>query len=292
MRRLTFKPGIAARGMRAWCMAFPMTLFFTLSLALSMTLSGHALAQNTPPTQYHFNDSETVPVVLSSVDINRLVVKDDKITSIDCPEGFCVVTGTKTDNSGAARMSLNLAAPFTAYISTAKGRHFGLFITPKAKPAVTSIFTANPNAQTHPSAFDKDSPYTSMMSEFIAQMMHYLATGAQINGYQVHLIDNTQEALKQALNRRSHKGFAHRSVSTEDPLPTPTGLTTEPAMVFTGKHFNGIIYRLTNHSPHVMPLTTAQFYSATVRAAALSTPSLNSQQVGHLFVVSGGEAMQ
>ena len=258
--------------------------------ALSASLSTSAVAKNTPPTQYRFNDSETVPVVLSSVDINRLVVKDDKITSMDCPQGFCVVTGTKSDNSGAARVSLNLAAPFTAYISTAKGRHFGLFITPKARPAVTSIFTPEFAPREQASTFDKSSPYTSMMSEFTAQMMRYLATGQLIEGYQVHIIDNTKEPLKKALNRHSHKGFTPRSVSAIDTLPAPTGLTTEPAIVFTGKHFNGIIYRLTNHSPQVMTLTTAQFYSPTVRAAALSTHTLNSQQVGHLFVVSGGEA--
>ncbi|SUJ06909.1 TraK domain-containing protein [Shewanella morhuae] len=113
------------------------------------------LAANTPPKHYGFNDSETVPIELSSVDINRLVVEGDKITSIDCPEGFCVVTGTKSDKSGAARVNLNLAMPFTAYVSTEKGRHFGLFISPKAIPAVTSIFTAEHYREEQPSVFDK-----------------------------------------------------------------------------------------------------------------------------------------
>lgn len=260
--------------------------------ALSASLSANAVAQNTPPTQYHFNDSDMVPVVLSSVDINRLVVKGDKITSIHCPEGFCVVTGTKSDNSAAALLSLNLAVPFTAYISTAKGRHFGLFINARAKPGVTSIFTSERYSREQPSTFDKRSPYTSMMSEFTTQMMRYLATGQMIDGYQLHIIDNTKEMVKKALNRHSHKGFTVRHASDSPSALAPTGLTTEPAFVFTGKHFNGIIYRLTNHSSHAMTLTTAQFYSPTVRAAALSTPTLNTQQVGHLFVVSGGEAIR
>ena len=265
---------------------------------VSASLSASAVAKNTPPAQYHFNDSDMVPVVLSSVDINRLVVKGDKITSIHCPEGFCVVTGTKSDSSAAALLSLNLAVPFTAYISTAKGRQFGLFISAKAKPGVTSIFTSEHYSREQPSTFDKGSPYTTMMSEFTAQMMRYLATGQLIDGYQVNIIDNTKENVTKALSRHSHKGlgprkFNTRAASTSGPSElTPTGLTTEPAIVFTGKHFNGIIYRLTNHSPQVMTLTTAQFYSPTVRAAALSTPTLNSQQVGHLFVVSGGEAIR
>ncbi len=63
-----------------------------LRLVVILTIGGlsplaAAKNTNTPPNTYTFNDNETVPVVLSSVDINRLVVKDDKIMSIDCRPG-------------------------------------------------------------------------------------------------------------------------------------------------------------------------------------------------------------
>ena len=264
-----------------------------MMLVMLMTVfTGNVSAKNSPPTHYQFNESETVPVVLSSVDINRLVVKNDKITSIDCPAGFCVVTSTKTDSSGAARVSLNLAAPFTAYISTAKGLNFGLFITPKAKPAVTSIFTAQYTRAERASSFDKQSPYTSMMTDFTSQMIRYLATGEPIDGYRIHVIDNTKEDVKRALDNHRYKGVGAAAYHPVKKQTKPTGLTSEPAVVFSGQHFNGIIYRLTNHSPQAMTLTTSQFYSPTTRAAALSTPNLKSHQVAHLFVVSGGEAMR
>lgn len=258
-------------------------------MALLLALPLSAQAKNTPPTHYTFNDSETVPVILSSVDINRLVVKDDKITAIDCPEGFCVVTGTKSDNSGAARVNLNLAVPFTAYVSTQKGRHFGLFITPKARPAVTSIFTPEFLREQTPSLFDKQAPYTTLMSEFVAAMMRYHATGEPIKGYQVHSIDNTQANLEKAVKQQMVKGMGAAYQPNAPVKVKPTGLTSEPAIAFTGKHFGGIIYRLTNHSNAAMTLTTAQFYTPTMRAAALSTHKLLSQQVGYLFVVSGGD---
>lgn len=250
-----------------------------------------AFAKNTPPTHYTFNDSETVHIELSSVDINRLIVANDKITSIDCPQGFCVITGAKADSSGAAKINLNLAVPFTAYVSTQKNRHFGLFITPKAKPAVTSIFTPEHYREEQPSVFDKQTPYTTQMTEFITQMMRYHATGAPVNGYRIHHIDTTKEELAYLARHHGAKGFSTRATyKTKEPIERPTGLSQEPAVMFTGKHFNGIIYRLTNHSPEKMTLTTAQFYAPTVRASALSTHTLLTQQTGYLFVVSGGEA--
>ena len=249
-----------------------------------------AFAKNTPPTHYTFNDSETVPVELSSVDINRLIVANDKITSVDCPQGFCVITGAKGDNSGAAKVNLNLAVPFTAYVSTQKGRHFGLFITPRAKPAVTSIFTPEHYREEQPSVFDKQTPYTTQMTEFITQMMRYHATGKPVDGFRIHHIDNTKEDLIKAVHSQSYKGYSTRATYTaKKPKAPPTGLTQEASVMFIGKHFNGIIYRVTNHTPEKMTLTTAQFYAPTVRASALSTHTLFTKQTGYLFVVSGGE---
>lgn len=116
-----------------------------LRLVVILTIGGlsplaAAKNTNTPPNTYTFNDNETVPVVLSSVDINRLVVKDDKIMSIDCPAGFCVGKSTRTDPTGAARLKLNIAVPFVAYVTTQKGRQFGMLISSRARPAVTSEF--------------------------------------------------------------------------------------------------------------------------------------------------------
>lgn len=262
-----------------------------LTFAMMATLPMSLLAANTPPKHYGFNDSETVPIELSSVDINRLVIEGDKITSIDCPEGFCVVTATKSDRSGAARVNLNLAMPFTAYVSTKKGRHFGLFISPKAIPAVTSIFTPEHYREEQPSVFDKKTPYPTMLTEFTAQMIRYLNTGKPIDGYRVHAV-NEEVTAPLAPNAKG-KSIDDAMLAHLNNLATkPVGLTTEPAFVFTGKHFNGIIYRVINHSKEPMTLTTAQFYSPTTRAAALSAYELAPQQTGHLFVVSGGESVQ
>ncbi|WP_439899211.1 TraK domain-containing protein [Photobacterium leiognathi] len=60
--------------------------------ALSMwMLTPLVWAQATPPTTVPFADNETVSLTLSSLDINRLVVRGDRITSVTCPTGFCTL---------------------------------------------------------------------------------------------------------------------------------------------------------------------------------------------------------
>lgn len=236
---------------------------------LCLLLLSHAVqAKNKPSLTYTFNDNDTVPVVLSSVDINRLIVKGDKITSVDCPAGFCVVTGTTSDLSGAARLSLNLSMPFTAYVTTAHGRNFGLFITPKARPAVTSEFIGINSIKEKPSVFDKDTPYASMLTQFTEQMITWLHTGKMMDGFSLHPVDPLS-TLK---------------------LKNDKPLSIVPATVFVGKHFNGIIYRVTNNSANDLPLTNAQFYSRTTRSASVSKTHLSPNSVAHVFVVSGGES--
>ena len=60
-----------------------------LLAALSSPLS---LADNVAKREIDFNDGDTIPVTLSSLNINRLMVKDDKIVNITCPSGFCTTT--------------------------------------------------------------------------------------------------------------------------------------------------------------------------------------------------------
>ncbi|WP_440589959.1 hypothetical protein [Photobacterium damselae] len=58
------------------------------------------------------------------MDINRLVVQDDKITSVTCPTGFCTLPiseeGAGVDPQGAALITIDVLEPFTLYVTTQK----------------------------------------------------------------------------------------------------------------------------------------------------------------------------
>ncbi|GAB6264297.1 type-F conjugative transfer system secretin TraK [Photobacterium sp. R1] len=235
-------------------------------LALAF-ISFPALSQvkNVPATTYTFNDNETLAVTLSSVDVNRLIVKDDKISSIDCPAGFCVVTGTKSDKSGSAKLKLNIQARFVAYVSTVNGRQFGILINPRPIPAVTSEFIGVQNTISQPSVFDNDAPYQAQLAEFTAQMIRWTETKSMMSGFRLHPVD--PKTVKDTLN---------------DPL------AIVPDTIFVGKDFSGIRYKLINNTNFTKELKTAQFYSASSRSAALSQEVLQPGESCWLYIVTGG----
>ena len=113
-----------------------MSLFWLAWITLC-TLSVYA---NTPPKTIHFNDNETVNAVLSSIDMNRIVIDGDQVQNISCPSNFCTISAKKRDQSGAVLLSLSTHVPFVLYVTTKNQKNFGVFVTPQAQPATTTIF--------------------------------------------------------------------------------------------------------------------------------------------------------
>ena len=104
------------------------TIAYLSGLLLSLFMLSAASA-NTAPVTITFSDNETVSASLSSVDMNRLVVRDDRIKNIQCPTGFCTIDARPSDKSGAIFVSLNMMTPFTFYVRTESGRNFGVFVS-------------------------------------------------------------------------------------------------------------------------------------------------------------------
>ncbi|MCL1132649.1 type-F conjugative transfer system secretin TraK, partial [Shewanella sairae] len=148
-----------------------------LFMAALTVFSVNAFAA-TPPVKIKFADNETVTAKLSSVDINRIAVKDDKITSVTCPTGFCTLpmsgeASSLADPSGAALVALNVMEPFTFYVTTQKGRSFGVFVTPLRIPAGTTQFISKVRDTKVAAEFEKKSPYQQMIADLMRHMMRF-----------------------------------------------------------------------------------------------------------------------
>lgn len=101
------------------------TLLFSPILSYANTIAAKT---------YYFEQNDTIVLPLSSVNTNRLVVKDDKIVNLHCPRGFCLAKANQRDQSGSITVKLNIALPFTAHVTTEKGQNFSLFINPMTRP--------------------------------------------------------------------------------------------------------------------------------------------------------------
>src|SRR3989338_4794453 len=68
-----------------------------------------------------FSENQSIPVALSSTNINRLVVSNDQITHVICPTDDCMSKHDSNDTSGSVYVSILTSNPFTLFVSTANG---------------------------------------------------------------------------------------------------------------------------------------------------------------------------
>ncbi|MGR5096836.1 type-F conjugative transfer system secretin TraK [Vibrio mediterranei] len=249
-------------------MTMPLAQRFRYTSTILLTLiSAHVFAENVPKATLHFADGDTIPISLSSVNINRLVVKNDKIINITCPPSFCTATGNKRDKKGSVSVKLNVSLPFTANVLTQKGRLFALFISPKATPSIVTEFIPSDLHLSQSSVFERDFDYPAAIASFTKSMMLWQRSRQPISGFSVHPVDPKTLPNKQ-----------------DDPLPVI------PQTIFVGKDYSGIIYEVHNRSQEPVRLTTAQFYSYAARSAALESFELPPNGKTHLYLVTGGGA--
>src|SRR3989339_1330495 len=93
-----------------------------LSLVLMGLFSGSFGA--TAPTVIQLENNESASVVLSDTNINRILVVNDEITHLTCPQNLCAAEHHSSDTSGAFYVNLMTQSPFTVFVSTNSGRHF------------------------------------------------------------------------------------------------------------------------------------------------------------------------
>ncbi|QFT13607.1 type-F conjugative transfer system secretin TraK [Vibrio sp. THAF190c] len=231
---------------------------------LAALISPWSLADNVAKRVIDFTDGDTIPVSLSSLNINRLMVKGDKIVNITCPSGFCTTTANQKDKTGSVSLKINIRLPFNVHVTTQKGRVFSLFVSPKSTPSVVTEFAPSDEEQLRPSVFERGFDYPSALAQFTKKMMLWQRDGTPIDGFSVHPVD-------------------------PDSLPEKQGdLPLTPRVVFVGRDYSGIIYDVHNLSGDAVTLTTAQFYSYAARSAALDQLTLGPDEHTHLYLVTGG----
>ncbi|MGR5116272.1 type-F conjugative transfer system secretin TraK [Photobacterium damselae] len=221
----------------------------------------------TAPNTVLFSDNETVSVNLSSLDINRLVVKDDKITSVTCPTGFCTMPanpvgesgmGAPIDPQGAGLISLNVLEPFTLYITTEKGRGFGVFVRPLAVPAITTVFLSTERDTQKAQEFEKQSPYDQTLASLISHMI--------------------KETIPE--------GFAFQKITAKKPIEQAKLLLT-PTASYQGEHLTGITYKISNKTAQYIKVEPTSFYGADVKAVSFSSMSIPPHGSIYMYQIQG-----
>lgn len=236
----------------------------SLLLFLSCLAFSSIAANNAGKVSYPFADGDTIPLQLSSININRLMVKNDRIINLVCPRGFCTTSANQKDKTGSITLKINIALPFTAHITTDRGRIFALFVTPKKTPALVTEFVSTNQHLEQKSVFEQDFDYPESLTKFTAAMMQWQHNPSPIPGFKTHRVDPKTLPKDKSV------------------------LPVIPTVVFVGKDYSGIIYQVVNKSTKPITLTTAQFYSYSARSAALDDYALQPGAHTMLYIVTGG----
>lgn len=200
-----------------------------------------------------FADNEQISVVLSSSDINRLVVQGDKIQNINAPLSLY---NAKNDAGGAAYITLLSTLPFTMYLTTVGGHNFSLFVNPRPIVGKSVIFQPT-------STFAVTKPWE------------------ENSNYQKILVT----LVKNMVNHQTPDGYLYREAGKVKSSDFCSIANLKPLAFYSSSQLTGIIFELKNKKKKPITLHPADFYRPGVRAVALSQQVVNPAATVFLYEV-------
>src|SRR3990167_2295355 len=251
-------------------------IFMTSGLFL---LIGNAQAsQVMTHTVIDINNNAQINIALSSEDINRIFVKNQKITSINAPSGL--LTG-HNDSSGSIYANINGDTPFTAFISTNLGMHFSLLIMPKSEPGQTIEFKSN-----------QIQPKSNVIIKKTVIVNHSMPaqTYEQSESYEKTVVNLIKQVMLQktppGYTNISPKAFSQIGIFTvSDNVAQNSGLTQSVKAGFLGGQLAVRVLKVVNNTSNPVQLIANEFYNPGVRAVAISQEYLPKGGKTYVFEV-------
>lgn len=191
-------------------------------------------------TTISFTNNQRLNVALSNKDINRIIVRGDKIQSINGPSGYY---SAKNDQQGAAYINTVGESPFTLFISTLKGHSVSLLVHPSQLSGKTVILI--PNSQPEVRWEQSDSYQKSL-----AALMSHMLNNTETDDYDVRLIKSVK--VRNFYNIAEVKTLA----------------------IYDGSYLYGTISEIKSISKKPITIKPSYFYESGVRAVALSEQTI------------------
>ena len=234
----------------------------------------HVALANTPitvaPVSIKVANDQQAKIDLSNEDINRVFVQGDKISSFNAPNRRMIA---HNDQSGSIYMNVYGKSPFTAFVTTHKGRHFSLLVIPKSEPGMTVQFIP-----TSPVAFH--------------YVNHRLAAKRfeQSTPYEKTLVNLLRETMLQ----NTPAGYSVISSSNFKSIPifvvpkyfNKQKLVSEQVVAgFLGGELAVRVIKVRNRSRHSISLYANDFYRPGVRAVAIAHELIPPRQSTDVYEV-------
>ena len=214
------------------------------------------------PSVIAFEEGEQFNLSLSSINFNRIFVDGEKIIKLSYPERAFIVDKSEMNDPASAEGSIYLKpafdVPITLFLTTDKGHHFSLTISPNEAVGKTLKLVAKPQSKLY----------------FVKQ--------------DVSLLNQNEEAMAAMKAGQVPKDF-----HTKPALPRPFYIKKDIKVVlqkkFQGESVTGYVYRLENTSKHEIALTTDFFSHSKALSLSLSEEHLAPKKVAYLYGLYSNE---
>ncbi len=203
----------------------------------------------------HLKNNEQGEVTLSLLDVNRIFVDNDPITSIHGPEQRFMV---KNDETGSVYLTPNGQTPFTLFFNTENKRHFSLLISPVSMPGQTvDVLMPKPVSHKH---------FQISQNQYEAKI-ESLVRGAMDGNIPD---DFTCDTIKNAPIQKIFSG----------------GFSAFLTLTCRGDQLSLSTYQIRNQSHHRQHVLPSYFYHAGIAAVALQHEWLKPGAITMVYEVS------
>lgn len=219
--------------------------------------SGSATA-GVMPAVISFEEGSQFNVSLSSINFNRIFVEGEKIIKLSYPERAFTVDKSEMDDQSSMEGSIYLKpafdVPITLFVTTDKGHHFSLTITPQEAVGKTLKLVAKPQSKLN-----------------------------FVNNEVDDLNPNENEAVLLLMKEGKVPKDFHLERTYSRPFYIKKDIKVILQKHYQGEALEGYVYRLENTSNHEVALSTALFSNHKALTLSLSDERLLPKKVAYLY---------
>lgn len=226
------------------------------TVALIGLLCSGIVFSGAAPSVIAFEEGEQFNLSLSSINFNRVFVEGEEIIKLSYPQGSLTVDKSEMNNpeitEGSVYIKPNFEVPITLFVTTDKGRHVSLTLTPDESFGKTLRLVAK--KQTKSNFVKSDTQDVTEVDEVMASMK----AGETPKDFNV-----ARTIIRPFYIRKDIK------------------VTLEKH--YQGSRLTGYVYRLENKSNHEVALTTDLFSNRAAQSLSLSEEQLAPKKVAYLY---------
>lgn len=208
------------------------------------------------PSVIAFEEGEQFNLSLSSINFNRVFVEGETIIKLSYPQGSLTVDKSEMEKpestEGSVYIKPNFEIPITLFLTTDKGHHVSLTLTPDESFGKTLRLIAK--AQTKSNYVKSNTPDVTEVDAAMAAM---------------------------------RAGEIPKDFNAQRVTPSPFYIRKDIKVTlekqYQGTRLTGYVYRLENKSNHEIALTTDLFSHRNAESLSLSDEALLPKKIAYLY---------